>query len=308
MSASVGFHWHMCPAPVPPTDAPTPRRNVPVTMGSANARSVATDVCTVTEAWFPSDSVLSPHRHDRATLAHMVDGSFDIVSGPRRTECQPRSAWVEPRETRHANYVGSRGAHVIVMQPHLTIADDLVAFDDLFAQPRTLARGQFTLLLRRVREELHAPDTLTPLALESLVIEMFILAARSRTVRSHDDRRPRCVVQAEELLRADFLLPLSLSDIARAVGVERSVLAHGFRRHRRCTVGEYLRILRLDWALERLVASEQPIAQIALAAGFADQSHLTRICTRLLGMPPAEYRRASASARRYARRRLAISG
>ena len=39
-----------------------------------------------------------------------------------------------------------------------------------------------------------------------------------------------------------------------------------------------------------MAASDAPLAQIALAAGFCDQSHLTRLCKDRLGMTPAEYR------------------
>jgi AraC family transcriptional regulator len=297
----------MAADPSRPTEAPISARTVPITMGSDDARSVVTDLCTITEAWFPPNAVLARHRHDQATFATMIDGAFDIVTGGRRMNCQARSSWIEPRETRHANYIGTEGAHVVVVQPHLARADDLVAFDDLFAAPRTLSRGLVTAELKRVRAELRAPDTLTPLALDSLVIEMFTRAARARSRRAHHDRAPHHVGQAEEMLRANFRRSLSLMDVAAAVGVERSALAHNFRRHRRCTIGEYLRALRLEWALERLVASEQPIARIAIAAGFADQSHFTRICTRVLGMPPGEYRRASSSARRHVRSRLASS-
>ena len=40
--------------------------------------------------------------------------------------------------------------------------------------------------------------------------------------------------------------------------------------------------------------SKLPLADVALACGFADQSHLTRTFRRLEGMTPAAFRRAGA--------------
>ena len=56
-------------------------------------------------------------------------------------------------------------------------------------------------------------------------------------------------------------------------------------------LGEWVRRLRLEDALGRLTRSDASIADVAAASGFADQSHLTRVMRRRLGVTPAEYRR-----------------
>ena len=57
------------------------------------------------------------------------------------------------------------------------------------------------------------------------------------------------------------------------------------------TLGSYVRNLRLEWVAARLLSSEEPLASLALAAGFADQSHLTRAFKRYSGLTPRAYRR-----------------
>jgi transcriptional regulator GlxA family with amidase domain len=48
------------------------------------------------------------------------------------------------------------------------------------------------------------------------------------------------------------------------------------------------RVLRFRHALDTLDAQSDPdLARVALTAGYADQAHLTRECTRLAGLPPA---------------------
>jgi AraC family transcriptional regulator len=59
------------------------------------------------------------------------------------------------------------------------------------------------------------------------------------------------------------------------------------------SAAQYLRRLRLEWAAERLRKPDDPLAEIASAAGFADQSHFTRRFKRLFGVTPAVFRAAS---------------
>jgi AraC-like DNA-binding protein len=56
-------------------------------------------------------------------------------------------------------------------------------------------------------------------------------------------------------------------------------------------VGAYIRRLRMSWAAERLASTKKPISEIALEAGFTDQSHFTRAFVKFSGNTPANYRR-----------------
>jgi AraC family transcriptional regulator len=72
-------------------------------------------------------------------------------------------------------------------------------------------------------------------------------------------------------------------------------LARTYRRHRRQTVGDRIRELRLDHACRWLATTCDSIADIALRCGFADQSHLARLMRRRLGVTPSQYRARHAS-------------
>lgn len=55
------------------------------------------------------------------------------------------------------------------------------------------------------------------------------------------------------------------------------------------------RILRFRRALDAIDAGQDDLAAIALDAGYADQAHFTRECTKLAGLSPARLRRARAA-------------
>jgi AraC family transcriptional regulator len=49
---------------------------------------------------------------------------------------------------------------------------------------------------------------------------------------------------------------------------------------------------RIQFACGRLTATDAPLADVALAAGFCDQSHFTKAFRRVTGMTPSAYRMA----------------
>ena len=83
---------------------------------------------------------------------------------------------------------------------------------------------------------------------------------------------------------------LSLHELGAAVGRHPAHVARAFRRKHGVSVRAYARTLRVEWATVAVATTDDPIARIALEAGFADQSHFTRTFRRHHGVTPARYR------------------
>jgi AraC family transcriptional regulator len=97
---------------------------------------------------------------------------------------------------------------------------------------------------------------------------------------------PPWLRRAEEYLRSSFHLPISLRSVAREAGVHPVYCARVFRRVCGCSVGTYLRTLRLTSAGQLVVCEGRSLSEAAYRAGFADQAHFTRWCSRALGFSP----------------------
>jgi len=82
-----------------------------------------------------------------------------------------------------------------------------------------------------------------------------------------------------------------LSTLAGLAGVHRVHVARAFRDHLGCTVGDFVRRLRVQRACELLTGTTIPLSDVAMRAGFFDQSHMTRVVKRFLGVTPAALRR-----------------
>jgi AraC-like DNA-binding protein len=83
---------------------------------------------------------------------------------------------------------------------------------------------------------------------------------------------------------------LTLAQIADAAQISPAHFARRFKIAAGTTPHDYLLNLRIERTRE-LLATDMPIAQIALEAGFSDQSHLNRVFTPIVACTPGEYRR-----------------
>ncbi|MGH8853742.1 MAG: AraC family transcriptional regulator [Telluria sp.] len=92
-------------------------------------------------------------------------------------------------------------------------------------------------------------------------------------------------------IEAEPGLPWSTDTMARTAGVSTSRLHALFRAELDTTPGDWLLGCRLQCACAWLAGTDQPVAAIALAAGFSEQSALTRAMRRALDTTPAAYRR-----------------
>jgi transcriptional regulator GlxA family with amidase domain len=86
---------------------------------------------------------------------------------------------------------------------------------------------------------------------------------------------------------------IELDSIARASGLSRPHFYRLFRTQTGVTPNLYLNTLIMEQALDALVATEVPIADIGFDLGFSSQSGFTRFFAANVGMAPTEYRRAA---------------
>jgi AraC-like DNA-binding protein len=84
---------------------------------------------------------------------------------------------------------------------------------------------------------------------------------------------------------------VTLASLAEAVGVTRFQVVRDVERETGLTPGAYIRTLRLRRAA-RLIEEGEALADAAAAAGFADQSHLTRAFRAVHGFTPRAFQRS----------------
>lgn len=255
---------------------------MPVSLGAR--RVVRREIPGFGVRWLDFAPALSlpSHAHAQVCIAVVLHGGFDGTWGGRDGTASSGTLIVEPAGELHENRFFARsGAQVVAIQP----VGELASAAD---QASRCARPDALAVAWRMAVELSRTDDVTSIALEGLSLELLAIASRAGRAA---DPRGGWLSRATEILDEEYARPLALGVIAAEVGVHSIHLARSFRSRHGVSIGAYLRTVRVHRAAELLRNSDETIAEIALAVGFADQSHLNRWFVRLLGATPAAYRR-----------------
>ena len=252
------------------------------------------------ESIYPAGLRMPAHDHELAYLSVLLKGAYTETS-PRGTRtCKPSTLVFHPPGDRHAVDFHDTDVRIFRVEMKSAWLDKMRDYP--LALESTPFRGGFlSSLCRRLYGEFQRNDDYSPLAIEGLMLEITAELTR-RQLRKLEQTPPRWVREARNAVRESISEPPSLEALAQLVGVHPVSLAREFRRHYRCTVGEYVRQLRIDAACRQLLESETPLSAVATNAGFYDQSHFANTFRRYTGMTPTQYR----AAERIARRRLRL--
>jgi AraC family transcriptional regulator len=210
-----------------------------------------------------------PHAHERPFVCLILGGTSVQRAGTRELTRDRGRAYFYPADEVQSERFGAAGGRIFTLE---------VAGVARLPDASSELTGPAALFLRRCwtsGDDLDRDEAAASLA--------GVLS------RDREDVL-RWMHVARDFLHAHFAEKLTLRRIAGAVGVHPVHLCRAFPHRFGTTVGEYLRALRVDDAARRLASTDEPIAAIAIDAGFDSQSHLTRHFRARLGVTPAVYR------------------
>lgn len=241
----------------------------------------------VLESKYRPHTRLPRHSHERARFSVLLQGGFTELFSKKSVDWKPFSFGFNISDEVHTGIAHRTGAHFVIIEVDEEWLQDALGGSAIGDRTTIFRDAALTCLVARLYTEVRHADRVSPIAIEGIALELMAQATR---MRYRENSVPRWLKQAEEIIHESFTQTLSLSVIAEAVGVHPVHLARVFRQHHRSTIGGYVRELRIQFACNQLATSESTFSQIALAAGFYDQAHLSRIFKRQLGMTPAQYR------------------
>ncbi|WP_271898455.1 helix-turn-helix domain-containing protein [Candidatus Phyllobacterium onerii] len=97
--------------------------------------------------------------------------------------------------------------------------------------------------------------------------------------------------KVEKFIDAHLDQRITISELASLVGLSSSQFQRAFKQSFGEATHMYLIKRRIERAKTMMLSRNENFADIALACGFSDQSHMTRLFTRLVGEPPNSWRR-----------------
>jgi AraC-like DNA-binding protein len=249
------------------------------------------------EAYFAGHG-FEPHRHDTYALGFTMHGVQSFrYRGAARMSVPGQVFVLHPDET-HDGRAGTRdgfGYRILYVEPRLIhealsqTHGALPFVRDVVSNDPVLARA-----IKPALDDLGSP--LEDLQRDQIVLALSeaLAASDSSIVRRRlPARHWGAVARARECLDANVRKGVGSSELEMLTGLSRYDLARQFRACLGTSPYRYLVMRRLDRACA-LIREGKPLADVALASGFSDQSHLTRHFKKAYGVSPGAWFRLAA--------------
>jgi AraC-like DNA-binding protein len=241
-----------------------------------------------------SGHAYDPHRHDTYAIGYTLQGvqRFDY----RGTAINSRAGQVmvlHPDETHDGRAVSESGFcyRMVYVEPRLIRR----ALDERtrslpFVDTAVMTEARLLKTLRLVLDDLATP-------VDDLQFDQFITELADELVE-HDRSMPArrrqwidvpAIDRARDFLDAATETAVSSTHLEAITGLDRFALARQFRHLYGTSPYRYLVMRRLERA-KTLIRQGNSLVEVAAAAGFADQSHLTRQFKQAFGLAPGQWR------------------
>jgi AraC family transcriptional regulator len=239
------------------------------------------------ETRYAACAYIPPHEHEFGYLSLVLHGGFEEKVGRGSQSNSSASVVFMPSGTAHSEQMSPEGARsfTVVLKP------TLLANTPMTSHPQSCQwfhGGPAAKLMLRAYQDFLLEADRADFALAEHIFELCSLLNHPDPTSSRLASRSLCA--AVDLLHAHPTPDFSFGELAATVGVDPAYLARAFHRKLGCTLSQYRRRLWVRKAAHLLASTHEPIAQVALTAGFADQSHLTRIFKSEIGLTPQAYR------------------
>lgn len=260
--------------------------------GMYRVKSCVTEHFKVDETLYSCGEKQTQHTHVHASFSFVSSGHYLEKIGKTTHSRSSSSVVFRPAYESHAVDFES---NVRILCVRLSI-EKLAYMQErlsVFDSPSSCRTYEASWLGERLRQELRRRDASSALAIEGLALEMLAEVARVKIKR--EKRLPPWLEEAKDFLHDNFSVSFNVQDVAEISGVHSAHLSRVFREKYNCTIGEYVRRLRAEYARQQILTTNLPLSEIAVTSGFSDQSHFNRIFKQFFNLTPREYRRVSRS-------------
>ena len=240
------------------------------------------------------------HSHEEVTLNLVIEGAIHLRHRSLEADAAAGFLCIANAEEMHSGHSATpngwscRSLH---LQPQIfrSVAEEMssVRFsgDIAFRGPilADLEMAQDFLHLHRVCEKRGSSLERQWLFL-SFLAKLLARHAETRREISKHPRESSAVRRAREFLDEHLLDKVTLEDLAAAAGITPFRLLRAFKRAFGITPHAYQLQARIRRAHAMILRHAAPLADIAIATGFADQAHLTRVFKSVMGATPGQFR------------------
>jgi AraC family transcriptional regulator len=141
------------------------------------------------------------------------------------------------------------------------------------------------LFMLKLFNELNLNDSIAQTSLQILLLQFVSETALK------DYKQIHWCLQLHEILNDDWNRNYSLDELAVILGIHPVTISKHFAAYFGCTLGEYVRRIRVVHSLDMIKATTYSLSEIAYLCGFSDQSHFIRTFKTLTGLNPKAFQK-----------------
>lgn len=138
---------------------------------------------------------------------------------------------------------------------------------------------------------LHMPygrDSISQLELESATLSLTALLLKFCLNDKPQPKHQRQIREVVDIIHAEFAKPLTITGLARRVGINECHLKQYFKAQTGETIGAQIRRLRLDLAMEMLTLQNKSITETMWFVGYKHAGHFNRVFSQRFGVSPKQ--------------------
>ncbi|ACI51840.1 transcriptional regulator, AraC family [Gluconacetobacter diazotrophicus PA1 5] len=253
----------------------------------ARRRQVVLSDFVVSDSLYAPSLRIARHDHELASLCLVLSGGYQEVFGQRARTATPGMLIVHPPGEHHADRHAPSPTRILTIEIAAHALDHYRQGTGLFSDAMDRHDPGIVGLGMRLARAIRDKSTKDACETESIVSDILDHACLSVQA---DARGAKWLLAVRDYLHAHPGRQTSMRELAALANVHPIHLARAFRTIFGCSIGRYMRRLRVGVALSLLHDGESGLADVADLAGFSDQSHMTRLVKASTGQSPGRLR------------------
>lgn len=126
---------------------------------------------------------------------------------------------------------------------------------------------------------------------EKEVLEASLAKAVQEAKPFQEKQMPKIIRQLKEYIVKNIDREITRKELAAHIYVHPDYLSHLFKEKTGMSVSDYITDVRIEHAKMLLIATEDPISEIASKSGYADTAYFGKVFKKYTQMTPKEYRK-----------------
>lgn len=226
------------------------------------------------------------HYHENPYFTFLLQGNMTEGNKKEVYDCTAGTLLYHHWQDSHYNTkpdVFTRGFHIEISEDWF---EKFQLLKDKTEGSFNIKNPAVKLLMYRIFNETKSIDSSFEISVDQTLLNIFHEIAGSK---NNKEKNPHWVKQIDEILHEAFKEKFNLSDLAKIVNIHPIHLSRDFPKYFHCTLGEYLRKLKVENSL-KILNEFDSLSEVALECGFSDQSHFIRCFKKNIGITPLKYR------------------